>query len=178
MLVTMCRSSEGMRSSAAFWNVWWCDESLTCPVPICIRSPLSPTPLSEAPTFCFCTASFIHEKQTSLGISNVFPSLGFFIVDNKTLTPHKKNLVLYQILSFVSISPLHLSYHCSLFSNTWIILAFSPSGSASCVKLRLTLREPFSPSMRKRALLHAVPLPHRPLQTSFTGTCSPAQAIF
>lgn len=31
-------------SSVAFWNVWGCDESLACPVPICIRSPLSPTP--------------------------------------------------------------------------------------------------------------------------------------
>lgn len=101
----MCRLFERRRWLCCLVEcvvVWW--ESYM-PCSYLYQEPFIPSPFSEAPTFWLCTASFTHEKQTSLGISNVFPSLGFFIVDNKTLTPHKKNLVFHQILSFVSIPP-------------------------------------------------------------------------
>lgn len=42
LLCVACLSTGG--DSAAFWNVWWYDGSLTRPVPVCIRSPLSPPP--------------------------------------------------------------------------------------------------------------------------------------
>lgn len=115
LLCVACLSTGG--DSAAFWNVWWYDGSLTRPVPICIRSPLSPPPSLKLQIFGSAQHLSHMRSRPHLEYQMFFPVWGSLVLIIR-LSLHIRKILYFTKSCLLYQFPPPLPYHSSLFSTT------------------------------------------------------------
>lgn len=115
LLCVACLSTGG--DSAAFWNVWWYDGSLTRPVPVCIRSPLSPPPSLKLQIFGSTQHLSHMRSRPHLEYQMFFPVWGSLVLIIR-LSLHIRKILYFTKSCLLYQFPPPLPYHSSLFSTT------------------------------------------------------------
>lgn len=141
----MCRLlSAGGGGSAALWNVWWYDESLTRPVPICIRSPLSPPPSLKLQLFDSAQHLSHMRSRPHLEYQMFFPVWGsLLLIIRLSLHIRKilyftKSCLLYQFPPTPSLPQFTVFYHMNH-------LSFSPQWLSFLCEIKADSRRAFQP---------------------------------